>query len=457
MSQITKPPAGQEILPSPREVDLANMQVSMRRARIWPYVAFGITALALLIGGFGAWAVTAKLDGAIIAAAEFAVEGERKTVQHLEGGIVREILVSEGEQVEAGQVLLRLDSTVDKASYAIVRNELQELQAQRSRLLSERRGEHEISFGAPVSGSALTSRLREIRKGQRVLFEARRASRSAERELRDQRRLQLADEIAGLQRQRSSNDNQITLIEEELDGLQDLAAKKLVPRRRLLALQREAERIRGQSEALSVDIARARSSTEEIRLEILQAERGFSEQVTTELRAIEPRITTLVERKVAAALKLSLVDVRAPSSGYVVDLRAHTVGGVIRAGDNIMDIVPESEALILEARVTPVDIEKIRTGQSARVQLSAFDQTDTPEAVGSVLSISADSLKDDRTGSDYYLARLRLSPDQPCRISELTLVPGMPATVFIQTGARTPLSYFVKPLSSRFARVFASD
>lgn len=455
MSQITTPSAGQEVLPTLREVDATNMRDAVKRARLWPYVVFGLTMLLALIGGFGAWAVTARLDGAIIAAGQFAVEGERKTVQHLEGGIVREILVGEGDRVEQGEVLLRLDGTVDKASYAIVRNERQELEAQRSRLLSELRGADQLIFEAPSPGAEDAGRLREIREGQRELFKARLASRTAERRLREQRIKQLTDEIDGLQRQRSSNDKQIDLIDDELEGLRDLAKRKLVPRRRLLALQREAERIRGQSEALSVDIARARSSIDEIGLEALQAERGFREQVTTELRSIEPRITSLVERESAAALKLSLIDVRAPSDGYVVDLKTHTIGGVIRAGDKIMDIVPESASLILEARVTPVDIEKIKTGQSARVQLSAFDQSVTPEAVASVLSISADSLKDEKTGSDYYLARLRLGSDQPAPVSDLTLVPGMPATVFIQTGARTPMSYLVSPLSGRFSRIFA--
>ena len=187
----------------------------------------------------------------------------------------------------------------------------------------------------------------------------------------------------------------------------------------------------------------------------MQAQRQFREQVTTELRTIEPRIATLAEQKVAAAKKLSRIEIKAPVNGFVVDLKVHTKGGVVRPGERIVDVVPENEELILEARVPTSDVDQIRVGQLARVQLSAFDQATTPVAVGSVLSVSADRINDEQSGKHYYLTRLELDPDQPEPVKALRLVSGMPATVFIQTRDRSPLSYFLKPLYDRLGRIFA--
>lgn len=457
MTQSKHAPASQEVLPALRQIDQTEMAETLKHARQWPYMLFGVLLVAGLIGGFSAWSVLAKLDGAVIAGAEFAVESKRKTLQHLEGGIVQDILVREGDRVIAGQVLVRLDSTLDQASFSIVENELSERLAQRDRLLAELQELREVTFSAPASANGTDTKLLKAQSGQRKLFAARLSSRDSERHLRNQRIERLKEEIAGLKRQRRSNDKQIELVDTELGDLRKLAKQSLVPKRRLLALEREAERIRGQSEALNVSMSRSRSLIDEIRLEGLRAKRQFKEQVTTELRLVEPMITQLLEQMAAARKKLSLVEVRAPSDGYVVDLKAHTIGGVIRPGGDIMDIVPEHEKLILEARVSPIDIDKVRAGQKARIQLTAFDQAKTPEAVGKVVSISADSLKDERSGEVYYLARLHMLVDQPQPVRELPLVAGMPATVFLQTGARSPLSYLLEPFASRLPRVFADS
>ena len=455
MTKSNPAPTGQEVLPALHQIDQTEMNAALKRARQWPYMLFGVLMVVGLIGGFATWSVLTKLDGAVIAGAEFAVESKRKTLQHLDGGIVEQILVREGDRVVAGQVLVRLDSTLDRASLNILQNDLNENLAQRDRLLAELQDLRSVVFSVPAKGAQV--RLRDIQSGQRRLFAARLNSRDSEHRLRNQRIARLDDEIAGLKRQRRSNDKQIDLVNSELGDLRKLAQKALVPKRRLLALEREAERIRGQSEALGASMSRSGGLIDEIKLEGVQAKRRFKEQVTSELRLVEPMITKLMEQLAAARKKLSLMEVRAPSDGFVVDLKAHTIGGVIRPGDDIMDIVPEHESLILEARVSPNDIGKIKAGQSARVQLTAFDPSKTPEAIGKVVSVSADSLKDDRSGEVYYLARLKLAGDQPPAVQTLSLVPGMPATVFLQTGARSPLSYLLEPLSSRLPRVFAES
>lgn len=337
-----------------------------------------------------------------------------------------------------------------------LQGELQQLTAQRTRLRTELSGERTLVF-EPTSTSLspeMMSRLPQIQQGQRQLFRARLASRDNEMSIRQKRVQKLRQEIDGIERQKRSNSRQIAIIEDELVSLRRLRQRDLVPRRRLLALEREAERIRGTSQALDVNVIRARNSIDEVTLEELQARRHLREQITTELQTIEPRIIRLVEQHVAARKQLSLLEIRAPASGHVVDMKVSTVGGVVRAGDGILDIVPENEKLILEARVSTVDVDKIQSGHSARIHLSAFDQSTTPEALGKVLSISADRLKDERSGDNYFLARLELDAGQPQAVRDLTIVPGMPATVFIQTGGRTPFSYFLQPFSDRLKRVF---
>ena len=430
------------------------VDIASGKARSWPYVLFGLVTLVSLLGGFGAWAYSARLDGAVIADARFAVESRRKTIRHLQGGIVSDIFVSEGDSVRKDQILLTLDSTVDTANLAVIDAELDQLSAQRTRLNAELNGRDELAASTPSENSFGRSANFEIQSGQRALFFARLESRRSEKAIRKKRIGKLREEIAGIEKQIRSNALQIEIIDEELAGLRALEKRKLVPRRRLLSLEREAEQLRGRTAALQVGIVRASNAIDEIGLEAIQAKRRFEEQVTQEMRSIEPRISQLTEQRVAARQKLALVQIKAPTDGFVVGLKANTKGGVIRPGDDIMELVPQGDNLVLEARVQTTDVDKIKFGNEARIQLTAFDQSVTPEGIGTVLSVSADKLEDERTGQEYYLARLRLNPEQSAGVRELEFVPGMPATVFIQTGSRTPLSYFLQPLNDRLKRAF---
>lgn len=419
-----------------------------------PYVWIGLLLLFGLLGGIVAWSANAQLDGAVIVPGTFTVESNRKTLQHLEGGIVSEILVKDGHRVEAGQVLLRLDGTVDRANSEVIAGQLDELIAWRARLRAERADAASLRFPPELLARQGEAGVAAILAGQADLFAARRAARSGQVALLTQRMDRFAEEIEGLEAQRASSERQIGFVEEELVGLRKLFEKGYARLPRILALEREAERIRGEVAEHAAGIARARNGIDELKLERLQAEREFQERVTTELRSIEPRIAALVEQQVAAEQRLSRVDLRAPRAGVVVGLKVNTIGGVVRPGEAILDLVPEGEPLVIEARVPTADVDKVAQGQASRVRLSAFDQDSTPEISGEVVSVSADSFADEATGLRYYSARIRLNDREPMGgIPEL--VPGMPAEVFINTGSRTALSYFVKPFTDRLARTFA--
>lgn len=419
-----------------------------------PYVWFGMLVLLALIGGLVGWSVTAQLDGAVVVPGTFTVESNRKTVQHLEGGIVSEILVGEGEQVSKGQVLLRLDSTIDRANLGVVQGQLEDLLARRARLRAESRGGAAIAFPQALIDRRGETGIAAILMGQEELFAARRESRESQAAVTRQRMTRFQEEVDGVRAQRSSNRKEIALIEEELVGLRNLYEKGYATLNRVLALERQAERIRGQVAEHNASIARARNGIEEMKLEMVQAERDFREAATSELRQIEPQIASLSERRVAAAQRLERVEVKAPQDGVVVGLQINTIGGVIRPGEAILDLVPADEALVIEARIPTADVDRVARGQASRIRLTAFDQATTPEVGGEVVAVSADSFTDEASGARYYNARIRLEQSAEQATAALDLVPGMPAEIFIQTGSRTALSYFVKPLTDRLSRTF---
>ena len=419
------------------------------------YHLFGLALIIILIGGVGFWSATAKLGGAVIAPATFTVESNRKMINHYDGGVVRDILVREGDRVSAGDVLVRLDSTIAGVNLEVVDKQLWESIALRTRLLAEQQGADILDIPNDLADRMDNPAVQAIVESQRLLFAARQTSRNGERRLIEQRIARFGEEITGLENQRAATDRQIDLAEQELVDLRELLDLGLTRRSRVLELERQAEQTRATSAGLTADIAEARNGIDELHLEIVQSERKLREEVTAELRTTGQRIAILEEQRVAAAQQLKQNDVLAPEDGTVVDLKVHTVGAAIRPGDPILDLVPEDDPLLLRAMVSVDDIDKIKVGQKARVRLTAFDQVTTPEVVGEVLSVTADTLIDDRTGHKFYVAMVRLADEQPSGIHDLELVPGMRAEVFVQTGSRTAFSYLVGPLRDRLARSFA--
>lgn len=421
------------------------------------YILFGLVIVVAMFGGLGTWAAIAELSGAVIAPGVVSVSSKRQTVQHLEGGIISELLVRDHETVEVGQVLVRLDDTRAKATLGIIGGRLDILNAQAARLIAERDGLAELAVPADLADRIAEPQVTEIVEGQIELFKARQDGLNGETEILTQRIAQLGDQIVGLEAQQAAKERQIEIISEELSGLERLYRQGYAPRTRLLELQRAAERLRGEVGEHIADIAAAGTQIGETRLQIIQLRRDFAEQAVEQLREVRAQVFDLDQRRAAALDELMRLDIRAPKAGAVVGLGVHTIGGVVAPGQALMDIVPEEDELIIEAQVAPQDVDKIAGGLNAMVRLSAFDLRTTPELNGTVVSASADRLMDEMSGLPYYLVDVRISDSELARLDGLTLMPGMPAEVFIDTGKRTALSYLVKPLTDSLAHVFRED
>jgi HlyD family secretion protein/epimerase transport system membrane fusion protein len=419
------------------------------------FIIVGVLMILVLFGGLGTWAAVAELSSAAIAPGVVAVNSNWRTVQHLEGGIVDEILVEDGDHVERGDVLLRLDPTRTEASLEIINGQLALALATEARLLAERDNLDSISFPKELlDQKASDPETATILAGQELLFQARRASLDGQASILRQRIDQLDDQISGLQVQQSAGNRQIELIDDELEGLRQLYEEGYVTRSRILALERESERLRGERGEDLAAIARAETAKGESELQIIQLQKGFQEQVVAELRDIQSQIFDLEQRHVAAADQFDRVEIRAPESGTVLGMAAHTVGGVINPSEPIMHIVPDDDPLIIKARVRPTDIEDTAVGQLAEVRFSGLSQRKTPILNGEVATLSPDRLVDQQTGEAYYEARVVIPQEELDRLGDVDLLPGMPAEVMIKTGERTALAILLDPIIVGLSRSF---
>ncbi|AZO80614.1 MULTISPECIES: HlyD family type I secretion periplasmic adaptor subunit [unclassified Bosea (in: a-proteobacteria)] len=414
----------------------------------------GCVGLALFAGTVGVWAVATTLSGAVIASGQFVVDGNVKKVQHATGGIVGELRVREGDRVEQDQVVIRLDDTVTRANLQVVVKQLDELGVRRGRVEAERAGKDAITFVADLTARRHEPELAELIEAEMSLFEARRAARDGQKAQLSARIAQLGDEIAGLKAQQKARDLQAVLIEEELTGIRWLYARNLVALNRRTALEREAASLEGQKGQLIAALAQAQGKIAETRLQIIQIDAALREEVMKELREIQARSAELVERRVAAEDQMKRVEIRSPSSGFVHQLAVHTVGGVITPAEPAMLIVPAEDALQVEARINPPDIDQIALGQEARVKIHAFNQRTTPELAGKVTRISADTSRDQQTGATFYTIRVSMPAAEFARLGQNRVSAGMQAEVFVKTEDRTPLEYIVKPLKDQIAKAF---
>lgn len=417
-------------------------------------IALGIGVIIAFFGVFGGWAAVAPLSTAAIAMGEVAVESKRKTVQHLEGGIVDQILVRDGDQVKAGQVLITLDQVQPRAVLAVQQGRLLAARTLEARLIAERDGAKKVAFPSDIVARRDESEVRTLMDGQRRIFAVRRKSLANQIAILHQQDSQVKEEIRGLKAQIRSDDDQLALIFDEMTGVQKLVDKGLMPRPRLLALQRRAAEIQGGRGRAVASIARARQTMGETRLKIEELKTKGINDVVKELRETQADLFDLTERVNAARDVLRRTKIVAPIAGTVVNQRIATTGGVVSPGEPLLDIVPSLDELVIDARVNPKDIDVVTAGLDAEVRFTAFSQRNVPPVEGKVVSVSADRLIDEVTKAPYYHARIMLTEDVEEKLNGATLLPGMQAEVMIVTGKRTALSYFFKPVSDSLNRAF---
>ncbi len=417
-------------------------------------LVIGAIIIVVTFFGFGLWAAIAPIDSAAIAPGFLTVQSNRRTIQHLEGGIVQEIFVKDGSIVNAGDVLVRLDPTRAKAQTEILLADLDAQVASEARLLAERDG-----LPAPVFPDELLSRhsapaIASILAGQRNVFDTRSNALSGQKSILQQRVAQFDQQIEGLRALVTAKGTQARLIKEELKDLSGLLERGYVTKTRVLALEREAARLEGERAEHMSAIARAEQGIGEARLQIFQLEKTRQEEIARELRDVQSKIAELRERMIAAGDMLRRIDIAAPVSGIVMDLTAHTTGGVIGPGSPIMDIVPLNDILVVEVHINPIDIDTVRPGSDVALRISTVDSRKTPVINGRLETISADRTVDQRTGAAFYKGRVIIPPEQRERLGGLTLRSGMQVEEMINRGEQTALQYALKPLTEAFAKSF---
>jgi HlyD family secretion protein len=415
-------------------------------------VAFRV--LVLGVGIVGVWATFVPLSGAVVLPGTLVVESNVKKLQHPTGGVVAEIAARDGMHVDAGDLVLRLDETQIRANRQVLANQLDQIRVRLARLVAERDGMTELKVPRELSARMRDATIEPLVASERSLLDARAQSRRAQKDLLRSTIGQLEDQIAGLQAQLQSKSSQLELISSELIGVNEMYSKGLAPLTRLTTLKREAARLEGEQGQLTSAVAETKAKIGQGQLQIMKVDQDLQTEVMKDLREAEDKEAELVEKIVAAQDQLNRVEIRAPTSGVVHQLSVHTIGGVIRPSDVVMEIVPESDALAIEARLTPHDIDQVRRGQTAYLRFSAFNQRTTPQLAGVVSYVSADLSRDAQTNSTYYTVRITLSGEERRRLGDLTLIAGMPVDAFLQTGSRTMMSYLLKPLSDQFQRMF---
>ena len=413
----------------------------------------GLIASVVLVFGFGGWSAFASISGAVVAPGRLKVETNQQVVQHPDGGVVAELMVKEGDRVEAGQVLIRLDDTLTRAELAIVEGQLFEVMARIGRLEAEQENAPEIVFDPELlEAAAERPDVARLVEGQLRLFTARRDTATRETEQLRERQTQIGEEIAGAVAQKEALRLQLGFIDSELQDQRALLAKGLTQTSRVLALERENARLTGEFGALTAQVAQARGRITEIDIQIIGRDAQRREEAITELRDLRSREAELREQRLSRQEILSRLDIRAPRTGTVLNLSVFTERAVIRPAEPILFVVPTEAALVVEARVEPTSIDNVYPGQPARLRFSAFNQRTTPEIDGSVLRVSPDAIVDEQTQMSYYLATVDISDEGMQQLEGLTLRAGMPVEAFLRTGDRTPLSFLMQPLTDYFAR-----
>jgi HlyD family secretion protein len=414
----------------------------------------GYLVVLIFLMGVGGWSVATEIAGAVVAPGRVVVESSVKKVQHPTGGVVGQLLVREGQHVKADELLMRLDQTQTLASLDIVRQGLDEMAARKARDEAERDGLDAVVFPQDLRDRSGDPAIARLLVEEEQLFEARRAARNGEKAQYDEQIEQLAEQGRGIVAGIDAKTKEIYWNGEEMKRVRDLWSRQLVEFTRLTALQRDGARLEGERSRLQSDLAEIRNKTAEIKLKILQIDADVRGEAGKELAEIRAKMAESRERKISAEDQLRRTDLRAPQDGFVHQLTVHTVGGVVTAGEPVMLIVPDGEALAIESRIDPNEINQVHQGQKVVVRFPGLSARTTPEIEGSVALVSADLSQDEKTGAAYYMIRVSLAADQVGRLGAVKLMPGMPVETFIEAPARTVLYFLLKPISDQMQRAF---
>jgi HlyD family secretion protein len=416
----------------------------------------GMRVLFLGVGLAGGWAVLVPLSAAVTIPGTLVVESSVKKIQYPAGGVIAEIHAQDGMRVKEGDLLVRIDETQLRANVQVLSDQLDETRARIARLTAERDGSDTPKMSAESTAQASGEGATRLLASETSLFKARLGTRESQKQLLRDNIAQLEEQIDGIDAQIKSKSAQLDLIASELKGVQGLYDKQLVPLTRLTALQREAAQLDGERSQLKSTIAETRSKISQAELQIVKIDQDLRSDVMKDLREAQDKESELTQKIVAARDQLNRVEIRSPTAGVVHQLTVHTIGGVVAAGEVIMEIVPDSDDLQIEAKLPPVDIDHVHLGQDALVRFSAFNQRTTPQLHGKVSYVSADLTQDAQSKStSYYTVRVSLTAGELHRLGNLQLVSGMPAELFLQTGSRTMMSYLLKPITDQLKRTFS--
>ena len=418
-------------------------------------IVVGVVLMVALFGVFGLWSVLAPIDSAAIAPGKVVLDSNKKVIDHLEGGIIKEILVAEGQDVKEGQLLVRMDETAPKARMELYRGQFITAQAAEARLIAERDNLDEIQWPASLLEMKETYPDAALNlDSQQRLFESRKETLKGRIDVLGQKIKQHEEEIKGLEEQIDSGNEQLALLNEEISDVRFLLKSGNAPKSRLLALERRAAEIKGEKGERQAMISRAHQSINEAKIEIFNQQTEFQNDVMSQLRETQSKLSDLEEQLRTSEDVARRVEIRAPIAGQVTGLKVHTVGGAIPPGGVLMDIVPFDDKLIVEAKISPQDIDVVRKGLKARVRLVAYKSRKVPPVDGEVETVSADRFEDPRTGEIYFTARIAIDESELEPLEDVELSPGMPAEALIITGSRTLFGYLISPIRDSFNRSF---
>jgi len=415
----------------------------------------GIAAIVLLVGGLGGWSVATQIAGAVVAAGTVKVESDRQVIQHPDGGVVGEILAKDGDVVQAGDILLRLDGTFLRSELAIVEQQLLEIQARKGRLIAERDELDTPEFlGIDDFANLDPDWVQGQIDGQKSLFVTRRKAMAQELEQLREQEVQIDNQIEGTNAQIAALDKQLALVERQLRDKETLYAQNLVPVGDVLELQREQAGLEGDIGRLTSQVAQSRAQISELKVEALRLKEQRREDAITTLRDLQYSEIELHERRLSLTEQLSRLDVRSPVDGVVFGSKIFAVRSVVQPAEPMMYVVPGGQALQISARIDPVHVDEVFPGQPVTLKLTTYDSRTTPDVPGEVLRVSADALQDEATRETYYEAVILPDMSVLADLPGVELVPGMPVEAFLRTRDRTPLSYLLHPVTVYFERAF---